>query len=270
MSAHQILPSGYGDWWKPSNPASPPPASGPRSRSIGNSSRSIIPLAKTSSSGGWGANVIQRLFTDLGEAFPDMKGFSASNLKDMRFFAESYPDLRIGQQPADQLPWFHMISLLTNIPDPAAREWYAMDLLFYHTRLKCHVVVELKADAFEPGHAGRLNFYLAAVDAQIKAPDDNSTIGLLLCKTRNHLVAEYALSCIGKPILLHPNSVLRLPRHSRRRRRARHLPAQYRGNRSRAEKDRGERLRQPIHIHPWRDAGVTLFSHHECKRSRHR
>ena len=89
------------------------------------------------------------------------------------------------------------------------------------TRLKCHVVVELKADAFKPGHAGQLNFYLAAVDAQIKAPDDNPTIGLLLCKTRNHLVAEYALSGIGKPIHLHPNSVsFRLPRHSRRRRRA--------------------------------------------------
>ena len=116
--------------------------------------------------------------------------------------------------------------------------------LFYHTRLKCPVVVELKADAFKPGHAGQLNFYLAAVDAQIKAPDDNPTIGLLLCKTRNPLVAEYALSCIGKPIHLHPNSVsLRLPRHSRRRRRARHLPAQHRANRSRTGTDRGRRVR---------------------------
>jgi hypothetical protein len=62
--------------------------------------------------------------------------------------------------------------------------------------------VELKADAFKPGHAGQLNFYLAAVDAQIKAPEDNPTIGLLLCKTHNHLVAEYALSfaCPGTAI----------------------------------------------------------------------
>ena len=69
---------------------------------------------------------------------------------------------------------------------------FFIDLLFYHTRLKCYVVVELKATAFKPEHAGQLNFYLAAVDAQIKAPDDHPTIGLLLCKTQNRLVAEYA------------------------------------------------------------------------------
>lgn len=77
---------------------------------------------------------------------------------------------------------------------------FFIDLLFYHIRLKCYVVVELKATAFKPEHAGQLNFYLAAVDAQVKAPDDNSTIGLLLCKTQNRLVAEYALSGIDKPI----------------------------------------------------------------------
>jgi hypothetical protein len=74
------------------------------------------------------------------------------------------------------------------------------DLLFYHTRLKRYVVVELKAGAFKPEHAGQLNFYLAAVDAQMKAPDDNPTIGLLLCKTKNRLVAEYALSGMAKPM----------------------------------------------------------------------
>lgn len=77
---------------------------------------------------------------------------------------------------------------------------FFIDLLFYHTRLKCYVVVELKATAFKPEHAGQLNFYLAAIDAQIKAPDDHPTIGLLLCKTQNRLVAEYALSGIDKPI----------------------------------------------------------------------
>ena len=77
---------------------------------------------------------------------------------------------------------------------------FFIDLLFYHIRLKCYVVVELKATAFKPEHAGQLNFYLAAVDAQIKAEGDNPTIGLLLCKTQNRLVAEYALSGIDKPI----------------------------------------------------------------------
>jgi predicted nuclease of restriction endonuclease-like (RecB) superfamily len=77
---------------------------------------------------------------------------------------------------------------------------FFIDLLFYHTRLKCYVVVELKAAPFKPEHAGQLNFYLAAVDAQIKAPDDKPTIGLLLCKTKKRLVAEYALSGIDKPM----------------------------------------------------------------------
>jgi predicted nuclease of restriction endonuclease-like (RecB) superfamily len=253
---------------------------------------------------GWGAKVIDRLATDLRAAFPDMKGLSASNLKYMRFFAELCPALQIGQQPADQLPWFHIVTLLTKVTDPDQREWYAIraverawsrptlqasikaqlhlreaaavtnfaqrlpepqvqlaqeilkdpyhfdflglgdeaherdienalvrhitrfllelgagfafvgrqqrievngdeffiDLLFYHVRLKRYVVVELKAGAFAPEHAGQLNFYLAAVDAQLKAADDNPTIGLLLCKTKNQLVAEYALSGIAKPM----------------------------------------------------------------------
>lgn len=77
---------------------------------------------------------------------------------------------------------------------------FFIDLLFYHARLKCYVVVELKATAFKPEHAGQLNFYLAAVDRQVKAPEDKPTIGLLLCKTKDRLVAEYALSGIDKPI----------------------------------------------------------------------
>ncbi len=250
------------------------------------------------------AKVIPRLARDLHTAFPDVKGFSARNLKYMRYFAEHCPAQQFGQQPAAQLPWFHIVTLLTRVREPQEREWYALqtaqqgwsrytlevhiknrlvarqgqavtnfkaqlpspeaglaqealkdpylfdflgldeeahereienalirhitrfllelgtgfafvgrqhqlevagdeffiDLLFYHTRLKCYVVVELKAVAFKPEHAGQLNFYLSAVDAQIKAKDDNPTIGLLLCKTQNRLVAEYALSGINKPI----------------------------------------------------------------------
>jgi len=81
-----------------------------------------------------------------------------------------------------------------------AGDEFFIDLLFYHTRLKCYVVVELKATAFKPEHAGQLNFYLAALDAQVRAADDKPTIGLLLCKQQNRLVAEYALSGIDKPI----------------------------------------------------------------------
>ena len=253
---------------------------------------------------GWGAKVIDRLASDLRVAFPEMKGFSSRNLKYMKFFAQMCPDGLIGQQPAAQLPWFHLVTLLTKVSVEAEREWYAaqvieqgwsrltldihiknqlhlrqgaaitnfdrhlpaphaqiavealkdpylfdflglgdeaherdienalirhitrfllelgagfafvgrqfrlevggdeffIDLLFYHTRLKCYVVVELKGVDFKPEHTGQLNFYLSAVDAQIKAPDDQPTIGLLLCKTKNRLVAEYALSGINKPI----------------------------------------------------------------------
>ncbi|MEG0066989.1 MAG: PDDEXK nuclease domain-containing protein [Pseudomonas sp.] len=252
----------------------------------------------------WGAKVIERLARDLSDAFPEIRGFSSRNLKYMAFFAQHCPNGLFGQQPAAQLPWFHVVTLLTKLASPAEREWYAqqivllgwsrstleqniknrlqqrqgaavtnfvarlpaaesalahetlkdpylfdflglgddaherdiedglirhitrfllelgagfafvgrqfrldvggdeffIDLLFYHTRLKCYVVVELKATAFKPEHAGQLNFYLAAVDAQIKAEDDKPTIGLLLCKQQNRLVAEYALSGIDKPI----------------------------------------------------------------------
>ena len=77
---------------------------------------------------------------------------------------------------------------------------FFIDLLFYHLKLRCYVVVELKAGAFKPEHAGQLNFYLSAVDTQVKSVDDSPTIGLLLCKTHNRVVAEYALRDSSKPI----------------------------------------------------------------------
>lgn len=77
---------------------------------------------------------------------------------------------------------------------------FFIDLLFYHLKLRCYVVVELKAGPFRPEHAGKLNFYLSAVDAQMKSGQDNPTIGLLLCKSQNRVVAEYALRDTNKPI----------------------------------------------------------------------
>lgn len=252
----------------------------------------------------WGGKVINRLAQDLRTAFPEMKGFSPSNLKYMRRFAESYPECKIGQQPADQLPWFHNIVLLTEVKSLTAREWYAaktlehgwsrnvlsiqieanlfereskaitnffqrlpspqsdlatavlkdpyifdflglsknaneraienalvdhivrfllelgtgfafvgkqvhldvggddffIDLLFYHLKLRCYIVVELKTTAFKPEYTGQLNFYLSTVDASIKHPQDNPTIGLLLCKKHNRIVAEYSLRNIDNPI----------------------------------------------------------------------
>ena len=79
-------------------------------------------------------------------------------------------------------------------------EDFFLDLLFYHLRLRCYVVVELKASEFRPEHAGKLNFYLSAVDSQMRAKQDGPTIGLLLCKTKNRVIAEYALRDAHKPI----------------------------------------------------------------------
>ena len=252
---------------------------------------------------GWGSKVVARAAADLKAAFPDMKGFSTRNLKYMRYFAEHCPAGQFGQQPAAQLPWFHIVTLLTQA-QASEREWYAVhaiaggwsrdtlkqnlksglrqrqgaaitnfsallphpqsalaqealkdpynfdflgladdahereienalirhitrfllelgtgfafvgrqfrlevggdeffiDLLFYHTRLKCYVVIELKGSAFKPEHIGQLNFYLSAVDSQVKAPEDQPTIGLLLCKSQNRIVAEYALRDTAKPM----------------------------------------------------------------------
>ncbi len=86
------------------------------------------------------------------------------------------------------------------VPLEVGGDDFFIDLLFYHLKLHCYVVVELKAGAFKPEHAGQLNFYLTAVDEQLKSALDAPTIGLLLCKTRNRVVAEYALRDSNKPI----------------------------------------------------------------------
>src|SRR5439155_25895449 len=80
-------------------------------------------------------------------------------------------------------------------------EDFSLDLLFYHLRLRCFVVVDLKMKPFEPEFAGKMNFYLSAVDDQMRHADDAPTIGLLLCKdAKNRLKVEYALRDVKKPI----------------------------------------------------------------------
>ena len=79
-------------------------------------------------------------------------------------------------------------------------EDFYVDLLFYNLNLRCYVVIELKTGEFKPEYAGQLNFYLSAVDGILKSDQDNPTIGLLLCKSKNNLVAEYALKDMSKPM----------------------------------------------------------------------
>jgi predicted nuclease of restriction endonuclease-like (RecB) superfamily len=214
----------------------------------------------------WDSRAIERLSRDLSLAFPDIKGFSARNLVYMKLFAQTYPDREFVQRVAAKLPWFHLVTLLTQIKDDfksllpsphsdlshqtfkdpyifdflylgaeirerelenallrhiekfllelgegfsflgrqyhiviGEKDFY-LDMLFYHVKLGCFIVVELKIDEFKPEYAGKMNVYLEAVDEQLRRPADNPSIGLILCKTKDKVIAEYALRTSTKPI----------------------------------------------------------------------
>lgn len=281
---------------------------------------------------GWGANIISKLSVDLSQKFPNDRGYSLSNLKSMRRFAEAYPDfpflqvplakmenIPIGQVALDQfkeddkgfvqvplaqITWYHHISLLSKVKDIAERAYYItetaqngwsrdvmlmqiangyihakghaisnfeqtlpplqsdlakyifkdpynfsflgtvalqneldiektltskitdfllemgrgfayigrqyhisvdgddyyIDLLMYHLKLHCYVVVELKAVEFKPEFVSKLNFYISAVDDIVKSPEDKPTIGLLLCRTKSNKKAEFSLRGITQPM----------------------------------------------------------------------
>lgn len=93
---------------------------------------------------------------------------------------------------------------------------YYLDLLFYHIKLHCYVVIELKEGKFKPEHAGKLNFYLSAVDDLLRGTEDKPTMGLLLCRDKRHFDVEYALRDINKPIGVaswETQVVSKLPKH---------------------------------------------------------
>lgn len=79
-------------------------------------------------------------------------------------------------------------------------EEFSIDLLFYHLVLRCFVVIDLKTEPFKPEFAGKMNFYTAAIDDQLRHPSDHSSIGLILCKDRNRIVVEYALRDNNRPL----------------------------------------------------------------------
>ena len=87
-------------------------------------------------------------------------------------------------------------------PLEVSKQDFFIDLLFYHLKLRCFVVIELKDKDFKPEHVGKMNFYLSVVDDLLKHPSDHPTIGLILCKTKNEVMAEYALRDMSKPISL--------------------------------------------------------------------
>jgi predicted nuclease of restriction endonuclease-like (RecB) superfamily len=264
----------------------------------------------------WGDKLLDTLARDLKSSFPEVKGFSKTNLKYMRMFAETYPQHIIGQTLSDQLPWSHHVALLQQTKSGDERLWYmqkavkegwsfrmlneqiksflykrqgglvektsnfnerlpslqsqlvletlkdpykfdflmvgedahereierglvahitkfllelgqgfafvgsqyhleiagrdyAIDLLFYHLKLRSFVIVELKVKEFKPEHAGKLNFYLSAVDDLLRNPHDNPSIGLILCEKKDKLIAEYALKDIEKPIGISEYTLMR-------------------------------------------------------------
>ena len=77
---------------------------------------------------------------------------------------------------------------------------FYIDLLFYNTKLRCYVAIDLKTGEFKPEQAGKMNFYLSALDDLVKSPDDNPSVGLILCRDENRTIAEYALRDMSKPI----------------------------------------------------------------------
>lgn len=267
---------------------------------------------------GWGSKVIERLAKDLKREFPEIKGFSRTNLLYMRAFAEAYPDQEIVQRCAGQIPWRHNQVLLDKLNSLQERLWYAqqslengwsrdilvmqiesglyqrqggaitnfkhtlpeqqsdlaqqllkdpyhfdfltlgkeaqerdleralvthirdfllelgtgfsfvgsqyrlevegeeyfIDLLFYHLKLRCYVVIDLKMTEFRPEYSGKMNFYVSAVNLLLRHPDDQPTIGIILCKAKNKTVAELALQGMTQPIGVSTHKIgTNLPAH---------------------------------------------------------
>lgn len=79
-------------------------------------------------------------------------------------------------------------------------ESFAIDLLFYHVKLRCYVALELKVGKFKPEYAGKMQFYLTALDFEVKGEADNPSIGIILCKEKNKVIAEYALHGMSSPV----------------------------------------------------------------------
>ena len=261
-------------------------------------------ILKSQKEKGWGSKVIEKLSKDLRSAFPEMKGFSRTNLLYMRKFAEEYSNQQIVQELLGQLTWYHNITLIDKVSNKKEREFYMqkaiqngwsrntmvmqiennlyerqgegvnnfdkrlpnlqsdlahnmtkdpyifdflsisddahereiekglivhmqkfllelgegfafvgnqyylevggqdffIDMLFYNLKLRCYFVIELKNTAFKPEYSGKLNFYLSVIDDKLKHKDDNPSIGLILCRSKNKVVAEYSLRGMEKPI----------------------------------------------------------------------
>ena len=254
----------------------------------------------------WGSKFVENLAADIKLSFPEMKGYSARNLKYMAKFAVRFPADEIVQAPLAQITWYHHITLMDKIKEPTAHIWYAeqaakngwsrnvlvhqiesglyqrqalaekvsnfelrlhslqselaiqtmkdpyifdfipfktdmlereieealvkdvtklllelgtgfaflgnqyhlmagsrdlyIDLLLFHRRLRSLIAIELKIGEFEAEYAGKMQLYLTALDEQVKLPDENPSIGIIICKSKDKTYVEYALKNINAPI----------------------------------------------------------------------
>ncbi len=128
---------------------------------------------------GWGTAVIPRLSRDIRNELPEEKGFSERNIKRMLRFYREYPNI------------------LPIMPQAVAQLQQAENK---DLKLRCFIVIELNKGDFKPEYAGKMNFYLSAVDDLLRHNDDQPSIGIILCKAKNKVIVEYALRDTRKPI----------------------------------------------------------------------
>ena len=198
----------------------------------------------------WGSKVIAKLSKDLSKEFPEIKGFSETNLRYIKLFYEYFSSQSIEQfvihhQLGDelskdqlssvrqqftinfvgQIPWRHIVEILTKVKEfnevlfyvrKTLENNWSRDVLALQIKSGLHLregkaitnfqttlptpLIELKNTAFEPEYAGKLNYYLSAVDSYLKDPTDNPSIGILLCRNKDNIEVEFALRDISKPI----------------------------------------------------------------------
>lgn len=164
---------------------------------------------------GWGAKVIEQLSRDLHAAFPQMKGFSPRNLQYMRTFAEAYPDeTQFTQQAVAQIPWGHHTVLLDKVEDAQERHWYIQQII-EHGWSRSMLLIHIETRLFQRKGKAITNFQttLPALQSDLaqealKDPyifdfittGEETKVGIILCKTKNKVMAEYALADLHKPI----------------------------------------------------------------------
>lgn len=151
---------------------------------------------------GWGKSIVQVLSKELQKEFPGAKGYSAANLWRMRNFYLSYCDSEKLAPLVREISWSNNVVIMEKCKDDlvvGSRDIY-IDLLLFHRRLRSLVAIELKIGEFEAEYAGKMQLYLTALDEQVKLPDENPSIGIIICKSKDKTYVEYALKQSNVPI----------------------------------------------------------------------